>query len=339
MLKRKIASVSSVIILGSLAINSAAVFGQQRANKAPTLVQAAKRAFPHGITMTTGAAPGGSQDIQSRLVAHYLNTYLGIPVTVLNQTGGGGIQAFQSVYNARPKSGTITLTYASQLALNYTFTDATLKPTQFTSIARLFGNSPVLMVAAKGSRWTSFATLKSSNATITVGVSGPGGTGTWLAATYLQIFNHLPIQIVPFSSGLAAANAAVGGSIDIAATLVPTATSLIRAGKAQAVVEFGPKSIPALPGIGAIGQLGYPTEEVVEDDGMIGPPKMPTDQVDALNKGILRVLADPAFLSAIATQNIDASWLPARGWSEEVAGFYATFRKHIPALKQILAAG
>jgi hypothetical protein len=51
------------------------------------------------LTMVIGFAPGGSTDIQGRVLANVMEEYLGQPVNVVNQPGGGSAVAFTRLAN------------------------------------------------------------------------------------------------------------------------------------------------------------------------------------------------------------------------------------------------
>ena len=69
------------------------------------------------LTMVIGFNPGGSTDIQGRVLANVMEEYLGQPVNVVNEPGAGSAVAFTSLANAEPDGyrflygGTTALTF------------------------------------------------------------------------------------------------------------------------------------------------------------------------------------------------------------------------------------
>ena len=61
------------------------------------------------LNMIIGSDPGGSYDLNARLVATYLSKYMpGHPAIVpQNLVGAGGIVGANNVYNVAPKDGTV----------------------------------------------------------------------------------------------------------------------------------------------------------------------------------------------------------------------------------------
>lgn len=54
------------------------------------------------MTILIGFAPGGSTDIVGRVLANVMEEYLGQPVNVVNQPGGGSAVAFTRLKNTTP---------------------------------------------------------------------------------------------------------------------------------------------------------------------------------------------------------------------------------------------
>lgn len=64
--------------------------------------------FPESeITLICPFTAGGGYDLQLRAIAPYWSKYLGVPVVVVNEGGGGGITGAQSVWNAKPDGYTL----------------------------------------------------------------------------------------------------------------------------------------------------------------------------------------------------------------------------------------
>jgi tripartite-type tricarboxylate transporter receptor subunit TctC len=70
------------------------------------------------LTMVIGFNPGGSTDIQGRVLANVMEEYLGQPVNVVNQPGGGSAVAFTRLKNATPDG--YTFLFGGTTALTFT---------------------------------------------------------------------------------------------------------------------------------------------------------------------------------------------------------------------------
>ncbi|MGY6635452.1 MAG: tripartite tricarboxylate transporter substrate binding protein [Alkalilacustris sp.] len=70
------------------------------------------------LTMVIGFAAGGSTDIQGRVLARVMEEYLGQPVNVVNQPGGGSAVAFTRLKNTTPDG--YTFLFGGTTALTFT---------------------------------------------------------------------------------------------------------------------------------------------------------------------------------------------------------------------------
>jgi len=70
------------------------------------------------LTMVIGFAPGGSTDIQGRVLANVMEQYLGQPVNVVNQPGGGSAVAFTRLTNTAADG--YTFLFGGTTALTFT---------------------------------------------------------------------------------------------------------------------------------------------------------------------------------------------------------------------------
>ena len=70
------------------------------------------------LTMVIGFNPGGSTDIQGRVLANVMEEYLGQPVNVVNQPGGGSAVAFTRLANVEPDG--YTFLFGGTTALTFT---------------------------------------------------------------------------------------------------------------------------------------------------------------------------------------------------------------------------
>ena len=70
------------------------------------------------LTMVIGFNPGGSTDIQGRVLANVMEEVLGQPVNVVNQPGGGSAVAFTRLANTEPDG--YTFLFGGTTALTFT---------------------------------------------------------------------------------------------------------------------------------------------------------------------------------------------------------------------------
>ncbi len=89
------------------------------------------------LTMVIGFAPGGSTDIQGRVLARVMEEYLGQPVNVVNQPGGGSAVAFTRLSNATPDGYTFLFGGVTALTFTPIVTDVEYAIDDFEYLAAL----------------------------------------------------------------------------------------------------------------------------------------------------------------------------------------------------------
>ncbi len=89
------------------------------------------------LTMVIGFNPGGSTDIQGRVLANVLEEYLGQPVNVVNQPGGGSAVAFTRLANTEPDGYTFLFGGLTALTFTPIITDVTYDIDDFEYLAAL----------------------------------------------------------------------------------------------------------------------------------------------------------------------------------------------------------
>lgn len=86
------------------------------------------------MTMVIGFAPGGSTDIQGRVLAPVLEEYFGQPVNVVNQPGGASAVALTRFLNAEPDGHVFV--FGSLMGLTFS---PLVTPTEYTMDSFRFG--------------------------------------------------------------------------------------------------------------------------------------------------------------------------------------------------------
>ena len=99
------------------------------------------------ITYIVPWAPGGMTDLSSRMMASTLQQYAGVPVNVINRTGGGGVVGHLSISRSKADGYTIGAVTGEITQLHHMgLTDMTYE--EFTPLALLLYNPAGVTVRA-----------------------------------------------------------------------------------------------------------------------------------------------------------------------------------------------
>jgi len=291
---------------------------------APTMVAAqpsaaAAAAIKNGVTIVANLPPGGITDSGARALQPYLQAILKVPVRIQNIPGGGGNTAAQYVYHLPATEPVLMMTLLPQLAIGQVIGGGDYNMMRYTPLYGVYGSDTSIYVAKVGGRIQHYADMLNSKTPVTVGVFGIKSSAGWLSTKFLTKINHLKMQPIPFDNGTAAADAVLGGAIDVAAITRSAAAPLIAQGRAVAVVQFGPHPLAYLPGVPSIASVGKPSEAFTSELGIVGPPGMSADVASLLAGAIAKAVADPAFRAAAEKANFTVVPQTTREWTAEMA--------------------
>jgi tripartite-type tricarboxylate transporter receptor subunit TctC len=238
--------------------------------------------YPSGaVEMPVGADPGGSSDLISRQISQGLAAKLGGSFPVINRSGANGALAAAEVAKAKPDGSTISVQNASLFAI----TPLAVSEDEVTSIddfdvVQGVSRDDYVLVASKGSGFTSVDDLKTADQKVTYGTTGVG-TGAQLACALTFNVNDTPSEAIPFDGGAPALTALLGDQVDTACLQVGEAVENIEAGKIVPLTVFGPERVEFLPDVPTAQEQGLDVE-VAQYRFMTVPKGTPQDIQDTI---------------------------------------------------------
>ena len=250
---------------------------------------ALSQAYPSKpIRIVVGFPPGGSADPTTRIMAAVLAEQLGQPLVVENKPGADSAIAAEWLTRA-PADG-YTIMFASNSAMTAAVAlkkDPLYDPlTQFTPIS-MVGRATVFLYAHPS---VPSATLKDF---IDYARANPGklnyGTGNPLSILYnVQLMSSTGISMVhvPYKGEGPLNPDILTGRVHSAFLSTGTAISHAKDGKLRPLAVLLEKRSPLLPEVPTISEAGAPAVTVRQWAGIYGPPKLPRDIVERLNKEI-----------------------------------------------------
>ena len=273
---------------------------------------AAAQEFPGGkpIEMTVMFGVGSAADVTARRLADGMSRILGVPIMVVNRTGGGGALGYAHVAQQKPdglsivwNSNSISTTYHSG-RLEFDFT-------AFDPVARVSVETPVIAVRADGpwktlSEFMNYA--KANPNKLRIGNSG-AGSHTHIAASALFTSAGARVIHLPFGAGQAVVNLLsnrIDGSVQMPPAFVPQAQS----GELRILAVLGSKQEPAFPDVPTARKLGY---AVILDmwRGIAVPKGSPKPVIARLEEAIRKTVDSPEFQQAGKEIGFTPAFMPA----------------------------
>jgi tripartite-type tricarboxylate transporter receptor subunit TctC len=253
------------------------------------------------IRFIVGFPPGGSADPTTRIVGAALAEQLGQPVVVENRPGADSAIAAEQMTRMSPDGYTIM--FASNSGM--TAAVALRKQPAYDPLKDF---TPISLVG----RATQFFYVHPSVPATTLKAfveharANPGklnyGTGNPLSILYnVQLMNATGISMVhvPYKGEGPLNPDILAGRVQSAFLSTGTAVSHAKEGRLRPLAVLLDRRSPLLPEVPTIAEAGVPEVTVRQWAGVFGPPRMPPDIVERLNREINAALKRPEVLEKL----------------------------------------
>jgi tripartite-type tricarboxylate transporter receptor subunit TctC len=248
--------------------------------------------------------PGGVADIIARPIAERLQKSLGQPVVVESRGGATGTLGASFVAHSPPDGYTLLLGTTNEIAMSPTlYKSPPYDPTKafapVTSVA-VFPNVLVVGMEVPAQNVAELIDLvRNKPNTLTFGSSGAGSTNH-LTLEIFQRQANVAIRHVPYRGGGPAMTDVFGGHITGMFATLPSAISLIKAGKVRALAVTGAHRSGALPDVPTAQESGLPELVVTTWNGVLAPAGTPAEVIELLHGALMSAVADPELKQTFA---------------------------------------
>ena len=239
------------------------------------------------VRLIIAFTPGSSIDIVGRAVAAKLSELWGQPVVAENRAGAGGSIGSAVVVKSAPDGYTLLANSSAHVANPSIYASLpydTLK--DFTNIAPLAGGPNVLFVGP-GTGWKTFADFlaaaKANPGKLNFSSAGVG-SGTHFNLEKLKLTAGIDVTHVPYKGTPEAIADTIAGRVCCYFAPINAALPHLRGGKAVALAVSSAKRSSLLPEVPTIAESGVPGFDYTLWLALWGPPGMPADLVEKINK-------------------------------------------------------
>ncbi|TSB48432.1 tripartite tricarboxylate transporter substrate binding protein [Alkalicoccobacillus porphyridii] len=285
------------------------------------------------ISLVVPFASGGASDMVSRAVATQMEEELGVPVTVVNKTGGSGAIGIYDVMSAPPNGYRIGYVPV-ELAMYGGLELADIEPSEFEYLARLMAIPAAITVSADApydniQEFIDYAEENPSQ--IQLGNSGTGSiwhiAGTALAQEMDVSFNY-----VPFEGAAPAVSSLMGGHIDAVSVSPSEIKSGLDSGDLKVLAVMGEERDPLVPDVPTLKEEGI---DLVMSGwgGFVAPKGTPNEIVEAFNLAIENAMNEETFQSLASTRGLTPAYLPSKEFKNFAIDQYEYFNELIPTIR------
>lgn len=258
---------------------------------------AVQAAWPeHAITIIVPAAPGGTTDMTTRIIADKLATELGQSVVVENRAGAAGIIGSQQLVRAAPDGYTLIMGNIGPNAINYSmYNDLPYKASDFAPVTLVISVPNVLVVNEKLPVHNVSELIKLVRKDPDKATFGSSGTGQspHLSGELFKQRADVQATHVPYKGAGPAVSALLAGQFNFMIDNLPSSMPYIQSGKFRALAVTSAERVPELPNVPTMKEAGINDMVVTAWFGLFAPAGTPAPIVDKLAGATQAVLAMP----------------------------------------------
>lgn len=246
------------------------------------------------VSVTVGAAAGGSTDLIARAVADGASSELDQAMPVINKPGANGTLAAKEVAAAKPDGYNLATLNASLITITPLAVgeDDAVSVDDFEVITGISQDDYVLVANPK-SGVKSFDDIENSDTKLSFGTAGVG-TGSQLAQSLLLAQMDTDFKEVPFDSGAPAVTATLGNQVNLSTVQLGEAKPHIDAGKLVPLVVFSEKRNKFLKDVPTATEEGFDIP-VSQYRAIVAPKGTPDEVVERLDKSFKATFETDAY--------------------------------------------
>jgi len=280
-----------------------------------------KDSFPNRpITFICPWGAGGGTDRISRQLAFLLEKELGVPVNVVNATGGGGVTGHSRGARARPDGYTITMVTVELNMLHWRGLTS-ISHEDFKPVMMVNQDAAAVFVRTD-SQWKTLGeleqTVRENPGKLKASGTAFGGIwhvalAGWLTTIGLQASD---VTWIAMSGAAPSLQELMADGLDIVACSLPEAQVLLKADKLRCLGVMAEQRLPAYPEISTFKELGVDWQ-LSTHRGIALPVGVPESRSLVIENAVARAAKSKEYLEYMENTGAGAAAMP----SEEYARF------------------
>lgn len=289
------------------------------------------------ITLIVPWAAGGGTDATARIIAKALEEELGETINVVNRTGGSGVVGHTAIARAKPDGYTLGLGTVEINMMHWQgLTDLTYE--DFTPIGQINFDAASISVA-EDANYQDLDELMEAIRDQPDGhfnASGTGLGGIWhvaLGGLLMDLdMSADKVNWIPSQGAAPAMTELASGGVDMAATSLPEARSMIESGRVRSLGVMAEEPLESFPDVPTV------TSQVDSDfttgawRGVIGPQGMDDDIVETLETALHAAYESDTYQTFMAKQGYGVQWKDAQAFGDYMETSDAEFGEIMKAI-------
>ena len=279
--------------------------------------------------------PAGSLvDTLGRIVAQALGDRLGQSVIADNRPGAATMIAVEQLNRAPADGYTLMINTSEATMLPYLKKSYRFDPIKdFTPVALVVTSWTVFAINPKVPANTLpelVAYSKNHPGGVRYGSGGTGGV-LHIAVEMLKLKSGGNFVHVPYRGGAQAAMDAISGQIEMV-SMGLASTRVADGGKLKILAQTGPRRHPMLPNVPTTAEAGLPDVRMETWFGLVGPPGIPKEIVERINRELAVIAKQPAFQDKLAKLGLAVDFKPVPEFNGFMAADTKKWQQLLPAM-------
>ena len=268
------------------------------------------QAYPNRpIRLVLGFPPGGTTDINARILAQRVSEQVGQPVLVDNRAGAGGNIAAAEVARAAADGYTLFYNTSSVVIAPAMSSKLSFDPIKSFTPVLLVASVPIVLIASKSASFTTareFVSFARQNPGKVRYASSGSGTVTHLASAQIGVEIGASMLHIPYKGAAPALQDVIGGQLELMSEVVNTVLPYAQTGKINVLATATSTRLATLPNVPtfdeAFGTKGF---EMGAWQGLLAPAGTPLAIVEKLNSEFNKALQVPAVREKLQAQSAE----------------------------------
>ena len=274
------------------------------------------------ITLICPWGAGGGTDAVSRIIATLLKKDLGVPVNVVNRTGGSGAIGHTAMATAKPDGYTIGMPTVEITMMHWMgLTKVTYKDMVPVAMVNF---DPAGINVRTDSPWKTYKDLemyiRDNPGKLKDSGTGQGGIWHLAMAGWMKAIGLPPTAIkwIPSKGAAPALQDLMAGGIEMSTCSLPEAATLIDAGKVRPLAIMASQKDPKFPEVPTLKELGVDWT-CGAWRGIAAPKGTPKEIIAVLEKAIAKVVKSDEFVKFMKNRGFGMYYLNAADFAKALA--------------------
>lgn len=278
--------------------------------------------FPEGdITLIVPWSAGGGTDTGTRVLQPYLEDELGVNVSVVNRTGGGGWVGWNELINSNPDGYTIAVANSPHIITGYMNPalerDKSLE--DFTTLGRHVIDPDTISIRPDEDRFTNIEELVeyAQENTLTVTATGEGTDEHVMLMNFNDKYDT-NFEPVHFEGAAESRSALLGGHVDVLIANAGEVLGLYNDEEINLLGVAASERFEFLEDIPTLEEQGY---EIYQESsrGLVGPAGMDEEVVATLEQAISNAVNNEEHISEMNELGFSVNYADGEEYGEILA--------------------